>query len=164
MGKYLTSIIVVSIIIGIIQLIAPSHANLDKYIKMICTLVMLLVIISPILEIINDFDMDLLDEIKDKIELPSEDKDNEYNEILKEYIKNHSISELKLEIKSILDKEFEIPSEECDIQLFTQTTQGKAVLSEVQILLSDRSIFKNPYKIEEYISSLLGCTCRVLIK
>ena len=164
MGQYLTSIIIVSIIIGIIELIAPRYGNLDKYVKMICTLIMLLVIISPVLEMINGFDMDLIDEIKDKIDLPSDEKADEYNEILKEYIKNHSIGELKLEIKSILDKEFKIPSEECDVEIFTQTLEGNASVSKVQILLSGKSVFKNPYNIEDYISSLLGCGCQVLIK
>ena len=61
-------------------------------------------------------------------------------------------------------EKFEIQNNECEITVATENKNGKLVLSEVQILLSGKSIFKNPYTIEEYFETLLNCTCQVLIK
>lgn len=164
MNNYLSSIILVSIGVGIIQLIAPQYKEIDKYIKVIGILAILYVMLSPIISFINDIDLNFIEDLKDKIEISDEEKQDEYNEILKKYINEHSIKECKSKIKEILEKEFQIPADECEIEISTQIIDDSISISTVQILLSGNSIFKNPYNIEDYIHTLLKCTCQVLIK
>ena len=164
MKNYLITIITVSICVGIYNIIAPNFRGLEKYSKMIGMLVVLCVIISPIKNILNTFDEDGLQGIKDSIIDTDFDEDAEYNEIFKDYLNSFSLDELKKEIKDILLKEFEIPNDESEITISTENNNGKLAVLQVQILLSGKSIFKNPYTIEEYFEKLLNCSCQVLIK
>lgn len=164
MNNYLSSIILVSICVGIIQLIAPHYKDIDKYIKVIGMLAILCVIVSPVIAFINDFDLNFIEDLKDKIEIQDEEKQDEYNEMLKKYINEHSINEGKAKIKEILEKEFQIPAHECEIEISTEIIDDSIAISNVRVLLSGNSIFKNPYNIEDYIHALLKCSCQVLIK
>ena len=164
MNNYLITIITVCITVGIYNIIAPRFNGLEKYSKMIGMLVVLCVLISPIKEFVNLFDEDNLDEIKDSIINPDNPEENQYDKIFSDYLSSFSLEEIKREISSILEKQFEVPPDESDISISTEQLEGKLELSHVQILLSGKSIFKNPYTIEEHFTKLLGCTCQVLIK
>lgn len=163
MKGYLITIITASICVGIYNIIAPSFSGLEKYSKMIGMLVVLCIIISPIKEIINTFDEDGLESLKDSL-IGSDYEDGDYNEIFNNYLNSFSLDELEKEIKNILLEKFEIPNDEVEMVIATENENGTLSLSNIQILLSGRSIFKNPYKIEEYFEELLNCSCQVLIK
>ena len=164
MDNYLITVVTVCICVGIYNVIAPNSNGLEKYSKMIGMLVVLCVIISPIKELINTFDEDNLQSIKDSLINPDNAEENEYDQIFDDYLSSFSIEEVKKEMKNILSKEFDIPDNECDIKLSTEICNDELVLSKAQILLTGKSIFKNPYSIEEYFSKLLQCSCEVLIK
>ena len=71
---------------------------------------------------------------------------------------------IKQEIKTILNNEFNIPENECSVEIYTDFVNEKLTLTEIKILLSGKSIFKNPYSIEERFREIWGCECTVLIK
>ena len=164
MKNYLITVITISICIGVYHIISPHFRGIEKYSKIIGMLVVLCVVISPIKELAKAFDENGLQDLKDNILNTDDEIPNEYDEIFKEYLSAFSIEEIKREIKEIMAQEFDIPKEECEINVFTEKENEKLKISEVQILLSGKSIFKNPYTIEEYFENLLGCTCLVLIK
>ena len=85
-------------------------------------------------------------------------------EIFRNYLTTYSIDELKNEIGDLLLEKFEIPGDECEITIITENKNDNLAVGKVQILLSGKSIFKNPYSIEEYFANLLNCDCQVLIK
>ena len=164
MKNYLIIIITVSICIGIYNVISPKFNGFEKYSKMIGIIVVLLVIISPVKDFLSMFDEDSLENIKDSLIEEGNNNGNKYDEIFHDYLSLFSVDELKVEIKNILKDNFEIPNNECDVSISTEYINGQLSLSHIQILLSGKSIFKNPYTIEEYFINLLGCTCSVLIK
>ena len=164
MKNYLIIIITVSICVGIYNIIAPQFHGIEKYSKMIGMLIVLCVIISPIKEFLNIFDEDGLENIKDNLISQDNDEENEYNEIFNDYLTSFSVDELRRGIENILLDKFEIPQNECDVTISTEYNNNKLQVSNIQILLSGKSMFKNPYTIEEYFKTLLGCTCTVLIK
>ena len=164
MKNYLITIITVSICIGIFNVISPSLKGIEKYSKMIGMLVVLLVIISPIKEFLNIFGEDSLNEIKDNLINSGDDNQNQYDEIFSDYLASFSVDELKNAIKDILHDKFSIPENECEVSITTEYREGKLCPTHIQILLSGKSIFKNPYEIEEYFATLLECSCSVLIK
>lgn len=164
MKDYLFQIIVISILVGVWQLISPDSASTKKYTKMIGMLVVLCVMISPMETILKSFDKDLLEGIKDSLIEGDEDKNDDYSGILNEYLTSFSIQEYKKAIQEILLKEFKIPIEESEIEVFTVQSGEHLSVSNIQILLLGKSIFKNPYEIEKRISSVSKCECIVLIK
>ena len=164
MKSYLITIITVSICIGIYNIISPVFHGLEKYSKIIGMLVVLCVIISPVKDLMNTFDEEWLQNIKDSIVDSDYTEKGEYDEMFTDYLSSFSLEELKKEIENILLEAFEIPNDECEISISTESKNGKLAVSRVQILLSGKSIFKNPYSIEEYFEKLLNCTCQVLIK
>ena len=164
MKNYLMYIIIVSLCVSVLNLLIPKGKGLYKYIKLIGMLVILVSIISPIPEILDKFDMDILDEIRGDI-LNNDGTDNiEYSEMLNEYLHTYSIEQYKLQIKELLYDKFGIDKNECDINVNIISEEGKLEVSDLQILLLGKAIFKNPYEIEDYFKELIGCDCRVLIK
>ena len=164
MKNHLIIIITVSICIGIYNVISPKFNGFEKYSKMIGILIVLLVIISPVKDFLNMFNEDSLENIKDSLIDEGNNDGNKYDEIFHDYLSSFSVDELKMEIKNILKQKFEIPNDECDVSISTEYKNDQLSISHIQILLSGKSIFKNPYTIEEYFTNLLGCTCSVLIK
>lgn len=164
MKDYLITIITVSLCVGIYNIISPVFNGIEKYSKMIGMLVVLCVIISPLKELINVFDSEGLESIKNSIIDIENGEENEYDNIFNDYLNSFSVDSLKKEIENILLEKFDIPNNECDVSVSTEYINGSLKLSRVQILLSGKSIFKNPYNIEEYFGKLLNCTCEVLIK
>lgn len=164
MKDYLISIIWVSVIVGLAEIISPHISGTQKYIKAIGALCVLCVIAAPLLNISNiseDFSEDLKNNI---LEDQNTDSYEGYEELLKNYLNEHSANALKGEIQTLLKDNFDIPTEESEIKLFTEIKEEAISLQKVQIILSGRSIFKNPYNIENYIGNLLNCACEVLIE
>lgn len=162
MRNYLISIIWVSVIVGIVELISPRLNGFQKYTKMIGALCVLCVVISPLLNIKNvtaDFDY-----LKESL---TEGQDSslydEYKEILNKYLNEYSLDKVKEEIHNTLSEKFRIPESEAEIRLFTEIKSERLALSKIQIILSGKSIFNNPYKIEDYFGEIFGCACEVLI-
>jgi hypothetical protein len=156
-------IIITSICVGIYNIISPQFHGIEKYSKMIGMLVVVCVMISPLKMLLNSFDKNGFENIQNSILGSEQTNKEEYDEIFNDYLNRFSIDEIKQEIKKILYENYEIPAQECEISVFTKFDE-KLQLSSIQILLSGKSIFKNPYVIEEHFKELLGCTCQVLIK
>lgn len=163
MKNYLIMIIITSICVGIYNIISPQFHGIEKYSKMIGMLVVVCVMVSPLKMLLNSFDKNGFENIQNSILGSDHTSKEEYNEIFNDYLNRFSIDEIKQEIKEILYENYEIPAQECEISVFTKFDE-KLQLSSIQILLSGKSIFKNPYVIEEHFKELLGCTCQVLIK
>ena len=164
MKNYLLTIILVSICIGISNLISPLSNGIFKSTQIIGVLIILCVIISPISKVINSIDETFFDKLRDDLTIEEEDIKSEYSEILENYLNEFSISEIKSKIKEILNQQFSIPDEECEIIILSEQADENLNISKIQILLMGKSVFKNPYKIEEYFIDLLKCDCIVLIK
>lgn len=164
MKNYLMTVITVSLCVGVYNVISPGFKGIEKYSKMIGMLVVLCVIISPIKSIMNTFDDEWLENVKDGLANNDYNGSGEYDEIFRNYLTTYSIDELKNEIGDLLLEKFEIPGDECEITVTTENKNDNLAVGKVQILLSGKSIFKNPYSIEEYFANLLNCDCQVLIK
>lgn len=164
MRGYLLGVVIVSMIMGIFEIIAPKHGGIEKYTKTIGLLCILCVAVAPFKEILGNINDNFFGSLKEEILDGAEDNRNGYNEILKEYLNDFSQNEFIAQIKEILNEQFAIPAEECEIDITTSTESGNLKVDSMQILLSGRSVFKNPYTIEEYFNKLLDCECQVLIK
>ena len=86
MKSYLITIITVSICIGIYNIISPVFHGLEKYSKIIGMLVVLCVIISPVKDLMNTFDEEWLQNIKDSIVDSDYTEKGEYDEMFTDYL------------------------------------------------------------------------------
>ena len=162
MKSYLVTIIIVSVGMSLFEMLAPIHNGLERYIRSISLLVILVFSIYPIIDLIKDIDLSALDELKEQIIIDQSSEN--YQEILSQYLNSYSIDKLKDTVKETLDKKFNIPYNECEIKVNTEISDGQIILTKVTVLLMGGSIFKNPYNIENYLKELLGCESIVLIK
>ena len=162
MKSYLVTIIIVSVGMSLFEMLAPTHNGIERYIRSISLLVILVFSIYPIIDLIKDIDLSALDELKEEIIIDQSSEN--YQEILSQYLNSYSIDKLKDTIKETLDKKFNIPNNECEIKVNTEISDGQIILTKVTVLLMGRSIFQNPYNIENYLKELLGCESIVLIK
>lgn len=164
MKSYLLTIILVSVAMGICEIITPIFKGIEKYVKTISLLIILCAIITPLSQLVTNIDEAIFDDIKNDLIIDEDELKDNYNTLLNDYLHNYSIDELIDELKYILDREFKISAEECEIELSTEVVDGKLKVAYCKILLSGKSIFQNPYTIEEYVNQLLDCRCEVLIK
>ena len=164
MNNYILTIIITSICISIANVIAPTNCEISKYIKLIGSLIILCVIINSFGDAIKMSNGNFINEIKDSLIIDKDSEKEKYHEILNNYLNNYSKEGIENEIKEILKKEFQIQDNEASIELHTDFLNDKLVLTEIKILLSGKSIFKNPYLIEERIKEIWQCECIVLIK
>ena len=164
MNEYVVSIIGVSIIVGVCEMLVPKYSGIDKFFRMIGLLCILCVLINPIKNAINTFDNGFLDDLKEQIsDMDNSSEKENYEEILNEFLSDHSIEQFKSQIKELLENDFNIPEEECEISVKTHYINNAVSVELLQIKLIGKSIFKNPYEIEEYFSRLLDCQCVVVI-
>ena len=163
MSKYLLSVILSSISIGLCDILVPKHNGIDKLVKFIGMLIILIVSITPVMETIVEIDEGVFEGIKNNLSVKQESYLDEYNGILEEYLKNYSLDEIQEYIKEILKEKYSIPGGECTVQIDTEQLDSELSITNIRILLSGNSIFKNPYKIESDISSIFNSECQVLI-
>jgi len=164
MKEFLHSIIIVAITISLFNQLLPVGRGFEKYARFVGMLVLATLVLSPVINMIKGFDEDFFIDIRDDIADIENGGNNEYSELLNGYLTEYSTEQFKLGIKEILLNNYGIPEEECEILIDTKIDSGQLRVDKMQILLSGRSIFKNPYDIEHYITELVGCECSVLIK
>lgn len=163
MKEYFSSMIAVSALMGVIEALAPSSERLGKYIRAIGLVILLCIAISPLSDLLGDIQGGVLEDLRDEIGSRN-DLTEEYRDRLNKYLNDYSLSLARDELYEILERQFSIPREECEIRIDTQMTDSGVRASYVQILLSGDSIFRNPYDIEEHIGGLLSCKCEALIR
>ena len=165
MKEYMASIIWVSIIAGIAEISAPSLGSMKKYVKLIGALCVVCVLVMPLVNFTGKSDK-IFNTIKDELksDINNEEINKKYQEILYSYLNDYSENEFKEQINSILKDKFNIPYEEANITLFSVKKENGIYPDKIRIILSGKSIFKNPYNIEDYFENLIGCKCEVLIE
>lgn len=165
MRDYLLSVIWISVIAAISEILAPSLGGIKKYLKLIGALCVICIMVMPLADLLGNSE-NIYEGIKDefKTKLNKEDMNKKYEELFFEYLNDHSVSELKEQIQSLLKDQFGVEEGESDIKVFTVKNDNGLYPEKIQILLSGKSIFKNPYDIEEYFENMIGCKCEVLIK
>lgn len=164
MKSYLVTIITASVCVGIYNVVSPGGCGIGKYSKMIGMLIVLCVIVSPMKNLMDLLNGDELQNIKDSIIDSGDNEESEYGKIFNDYLSSFSVEELKGAIEKILLEEYGIPNSECNVTISTVHIEGNLKVSHIKILLSGKSIFKNPYIIEDYFKKMLDCNCDVLIE
>lgn len=164
MKWYLLGVIIISVAIGLFEVMVSDMHGLRGYIRGIGLLCILVVALSPLAQALSDINDNFFEDIKNSIIDGVVGSDEDYSEMLNEYLKSFSENSYKSEIKRILKEKFDISEEECFVELESEFSDDTMSVTEIRILLTGNAIFKNPYNIEDYFKNLAGCECQVLIK
>ena len=152
---YLLSIFATALLITVVDILAPG-GGVSKHLKLVTSLVFVCILISPSLafaEKLKDFangDWEFAIE-GDMEEHYSSELQNALDDASKEYFENM--------LELTLCKEFDIAEENLRVAVEWIGDAENLRPKKVTVILSGKAIWKNPAKIEEYVTSLLGCTC-----
>ncbi|MBQ9079790.1 MAG: stage III sporulation protein AF [Clostridia bacterium] len=162
MREYLMNVIGASLLVGVISILAPEGegGGLRRYVSFIGALCVLALLISPLGELISylgGLSEDSFDALTGESEA-RENYENRYNE----YLLSLGKENVAVGVIQLLEERFDIPSDECHVKVSAEERDGELYIENVTVILSGKSLFRNPYEIEKYISELLGCECTVI--
>ena len=161
MKEYIMTVVGVSVFCGFVEMLSLNEASFKKHIKLVASLCVLCVAISPIgslIELMRDF----------RIEGDSGDFDREammdkYDDVYVENLMGYTAQEISEYLESMICKEFDIDG--ADIDIFVSVAGGEEMSVEhVQVILYPKAISKDPHKISEYIFERLGFECEIIYK
>ena len=152
------SIFATALLITVVDILAPSGTGggLSRHLKLVISLVFVCILISPtvslaqrLLEFSNgnwefDIEGDIGDHYEEELQGALDDASRDYFEGM---------------LKQTLCKEFAIAEDELRIRVDWFGDGEDLRPKKVTVILSGKAIWKNPAKIEEYVTSLLGCDC-----
>ena len=148
MSVYIYGLICASLALGMFEILIPENAKTRSYIRLIFGLVMVLAVIRPISGL-NSAVGDILHDLNG----------DEFDGSRYEEMSEQQLSEAyKKGVTAALEEEFGLESFEVGVLL---GEDGKPERISVTLMKGD--IFRNPYRIEEYVFELFGCECITVI-
>ena len=161
MSKYILSIVGISIIVGIVDILTPENVGSRKFLRLLCGLAVAAVMISPLSNFISYVGVDFWGELEEHIYT---DESEKYEDILTDEIENASRKSIETSARALLCENFDISEDDCSVSVRLVKDERGFKIDRVAVYLSGVAIFKNPYDIEEYFESLLACECVTIIE
>ena len=156
MQSYLLTLISTALLVALVGLLAPK-GGLSKYIKLLTSLLLLCVLLSPIQKAIPALQAFLNGEWElPALDLPNEDS---YKEELDRALEEASTLYFTQMLTQTLQAEFSIDAG--DLRCIVQWSAEQEALrpKRVTVILSGRAIWKDPEAIERFVKELLDCDC-----
>ena len=156
MQSYFLALISTAFLAALVGLLAPG-GGLAKYIKLLTSLLLLCVLLSPIQDAIPALQAFLNGEWElPELDLPNEDS---YKEELNQALEGASTLYFTQMLTQTLQAEFAIDAEDlrCDVRWSTENEALRP--TRVTVILSGRAIWKDPEAIERFVKELLECDC-----
>ena len=155
---YILSVFVTALLITVVDILAPASmgTGLSKHLKLVTSLVFVCILISPTVSL-----ADRIREIADgDWEMGIEgDIEDHYSSQLQDALDDASKEYFEEMLKQTLCEQFEINEDDLRVGVVWVGEGENLRPQRVTVILSGKAIWKNPAKIEEYVSSLLDCDC-----
>ena len=154
---YILSIFATALLITVVDILAPAGTGgLSRHLKLVTSLVLVCVLISPTIafaEHIREFadgnwEFDIEGDIEDH-----------YSSKLQGALDNASFAYFEGMLKQTLCQEFAIAEDDLRVRVEWAGTDTEMHPQKVTVILSGKAIWKDPAKIEGYVTSLLNCAC-----
>ena len=158
MNKYINTILTVSIVGGIINSIAPGKLIIKKYVGYIVSLVCILCLISPLINILVN-----TNNIKEGI------KNFTSSIFLKEELQNSNSLIINTGtdyicdgIKQVIIDKYGFDEKDIDIELVLDKTNTEALKIQcVNVFLTGKASWSDANRIEDYLNDLIGTEIEV---
>lgn len=161
MRIYIYYVICIAAISGIVLMIAPEgvRSGIKKHIKLICSLCLLCVMINPISELLGAIEN--IGDIENDLGGPKNELESMYESIYEGNVESNYIGSIGISVKEKLLDEFSISQNECRVEVSFYDADGDGLREpeRITVILSGRSVFQDPRKIEAYIEKLYNCKC-----
>lgn len=160
MGQYMMNVVGAAILAGLADQLLPEKGKARAYVRFLGGLCLLLVMVAPLGKVLSSLPS-LFESGMTALEEASVEA-GEYDKILEGTVKEAVRMELAKALSQKLEKDFGVNADAVEIGISFE--EGDPLrLKRVLITLTGKDIFRNPYNIEEALSSLLGCECVVVI-
>lgn len=160
---YALSIFATALIITVVDILAPSGTSngLSRHLKLVTSLVFVCILISPTISLAEK----LRDFANGNWEFEIEgDIEDHYSSELQDALDEASKDYFEGILTQTLCKEFDITEDNLRVRVEWLDDGENLRPKKVTVILSGKAIWKNPAKIEEYVSSLLNCDCASAIE
>ena len=160
---YLLSIFATALLITVVDILAPSGAGggLSRHLKLVTSLVFVCILISPTVSLAQRLGEFARGEWNWEIEGDIEDH---YSSELQNAMDTASKEYFEEMLKKTLCEQFEILEDDIRTKVEWVNTAEYLRPQKVTVILSGKAIWKDPAKIEAYVSSLLNCDCATAIE
>ncbi len=153
---YILSIFATALLITVADILAPSSGGATKHLKLVSSLVFICVLISPTVSLAQK----LQDFANGNWEFElEEDVEDHYSSELQNALDDASFAYFEGMLKQTLCQEFAIAEDDLRVRVEWAGTGTEMRPKKVTVILSGKAIWKDPAKIEGYVTSLLDCDC-----
>ena len=152
---YILTIFATALIMTVVDILTPNGAT-ARHLKLLGTLVFVCVLISPTVSLAQKLQDFANGEWETKFEGEIEDH---YSSQLQNALDDASFAYFEEMLKQTICKEFAITEDDLRVRVEWAGANADAHPQKVTVILSGKAIWKDPAKIEEYVTSLLDCDC-----
>ena len=158
MKSYIYSLLIMSFIAGIINSYAENLKKTQKYINYFMSIIMIILMISPLTSIISN-----TEKIKENLNFIIEEiTDNESIQGTNEIIINSGKEAIIKGIKNILIENYGFNEKEIQIKLEADSSNIEAIkISKITVILTGKASWSDVDKVKEYLSKNIGATIEV---
>ena len=159
MQEYLLKIIGISCVISAVCMITPQNGR--KYTKLVCTLSLLCVILSPLSD-------NSLWDLSDKLSVgmldgeQGENAESIYEEIYNNTISRANEEKICVALKELMARDIGLSLEDFDVEVVTATDKGYIEVAQARVILRGSAVSHNPYEIIAYLEDMLECECSIV--
>ena len=162
MQAYLIQILTLSLLCGLIELLAPigEREGLRRTVRLVTALCLLCLMIAPLSkarELVRTFDLGAWAR-----GLESESKE-EYERMMEQKLTAVTGEQLETELYSMLAAEFGIAREDCGLTVDLDDSGEVLAVRGVWIALRGAAVLRDPRAIEAAVESALQCPCSVSV-
>ncbi|HHT53921.1 MAG TPA: hypothetical protein GX011_03175 [Clostridiales bacterium] len=159
MREYLMSVIGAALLVGVVGMIIPAGAGegLKRHVGLVGSLCVLCILISPATKVLGTLSEFSEGGWSGWFEESGEEYSRKYSDFLLSVGKEN----IERGIVALLGEKFGIPESECSVTAEVRERDGELEVVRVTVVLTGKSVLRDPYAIEAYISGLLGCECIV---
>ena len=155
---YMISIFATALLITVVDILAPTGTGggLSRHLKLVSSLVFVCILISPTVSLAQrlgefangNWELDIEGDIEDHY---AEQLQNALDDASREYFAGM--------LTKTLCEQFDIIEDDIRVHVEWIGEGENLRPKKVTVVLSGKAIWKNPAKIEEYVSTLLDCDC-----
>lgn len=158
MKSYIYSLLIMSFIAGIINSYAENLNKTQKYINYFMSIIMIILMISPLTSIISN-----TEKIKENLNFIIEEiTENESIQGTNEIIINSGKEAIIKGIKNILIENYGFNEKEIQIKLEADSSNIEAIkISKITVILTGKASWSDVDKVKEYLSKNIGAEIEV---
>ena len=151
LAQYLQSIMIVSVIAGVVGILAPKDSSGGKYVNFACALVIVVVIAAPLVRLV---DVSLPDEIQSMLDLDINEETNQTDH--SHLLLHHSREYLSRNTSQMLAQRFGFGSDDVTLHFDIVYEYDTYTIRHIRIDLHTLSAIFRTEEIRSFVTDLFG--------